>query len=202
MRALNRKSPRAVSAREEILKAAYKLFSRHGINQIGIDAILAESACAKASLYKYFRTKTDLAIAFLKQREQNWTHGWFEVGVRGFTPDPAGRLLAIFEVFDRWFHSRQFEGCPFISVLTESNIANPIRKEAVHQLDILRSIVQRLAMEAGLERPQEFAQIWQILMNGAIVSASQGNRDAAAKAGQAARLILKNWTRKLTLPPA
>jgi AcrR family transcriptional regulator len=69
---------REVRPRERLVDAAYKLFSKEGINQTGIDTILAESGCAKASLYSNFKTKVELAIAFLDRREALWTRDWLE----------------------------------------------------------------------------------------------------------------------------
>ncbi|NNL55187.1 MAG: helix-turn-helix transcriptional regulator, partial [Woeseia sp.] len=67
-----------VNARERILQAAYKLFSKRGIGNVGIDAIVLESGCAKSSLYNNFASKEALALAFLRDREAAWTHGWLE----------------------------------------------------------------------------------------------------------------------------
>src|ERR1700739_1934046 len=64
------------SARERLLTAAYELFATRGINQVGIDTILANSGCAKASFYGNFKSKLDLAIGFLDRREQVWTRDW------------------------------------------------------------------------------------------------------------------------------
>jgi hypothetical protein len=36
----------------------YKLFAKVGVNQIGIDTILAESGCTKASRYSSFKGRT------------------------------------------------------------------------------------------------------------------------------------------------
>ena len=62
--------------RQRILDAAYDLFCANGINQVGIDTILAESGCAKASLYSNFESKVALAVAFLDRRETVWTREW------------------------------------------------------------------------------------------------------------------------------
>ena len=59
----------AVRPRERLIDAAYELFSTNGVNQVGVDAVLAKSSCAKASLYSNFNSKVDLAIAFLDRRE-------------------------------------------------------------------------------------------------------------------------------------
>ena len=181
--------------RERLIDAAYRLFSKEGVNQIGIDTILAESGCAKASLYSNFKTKVELAIAFLDRREVLWTRDWLEAQIKRRATTPEGQLLAIFDVFDGWFHKKSFEGCSFINVLLESKVDSPVRKAASHHLAKIRAIVQRLADEASLREPQKFAQAWHMLMKGSIISAGEGNRDAAREAKCAAQLVLKGWKR-------
>ena len=68
-------------ARERILAAAYALFSQHGVAAVGIDAIIARSGTAKMSLYRHFGSKDELVLAFLRQREQEWTRNWLEAAV-------------------------------------------------------------------------------------------------------------------------
>ena len=186
---------RELRPRERLIDAAYKLFSKEGVNQIGIDTILTESRCAKASLYSNFKTKVELAIAFLDRREAVWTRDWLETEIKRRATTPEARLLAIFDVFDGWFHKRSFEGCSFINVLLESKIDSPVRKAASVHLAKIRAIVQGLAEEADLREPQKFAQIWHMLMKGSIISAGEGNRNAAREAKCAAQLVLDGWNR-------
>ena len=181
--------------RERLLDAAYELFATKGIGQVGIDTILAKSGCAKASLYSNFDSKVDLAIAFLDRREAVWTRGWLEAEVKRRESTPDKRLLAIFDVFDGWFRKKTFEGCSFINVLLESDIESPVRRAAAIHLAKIRAIIRGLAEEAKLCDPEEFAQAWHMLMKGSIVSAGEGNKNAARDAKRAARLILEGWAR-------
>jgi AcrR family transcriptional regulator len=181
--------------RERLVDAAYELFSSDGVNQVGVDAILAKSGCAKASLYSNFKTKVDLAIAFLDRREAVWTRGWLESEINSRANDPEARLLAIFDVFDGWFRKKTFEGCSFINVLLESKVDSPVRRAAAIHLAKIRAIVRSLAEDAGLREPEKFAQAWHMLMKGSIVSAGEGNRNAAREAKYAALLVLSGWKR-------
>ena len=181
--------------RERLIEAAYDLFSKNGVSQVGIDTILAKSGCAKASLYANFKTKVELAVAFLERREEVWTCGWLESEIQRRASTPEARLLAIFDVFDGWFHKKSFEGCSFINVLLESKADSPIRRAAAIHLAKIRCIVRSLAEEARLQEPERFAQAWHMLMKGSIVSAGEGNRDAARDAKCAAQLVLKGWKR-------
>ena len=182
--------------RERLLDAAYDLFSANGVNQVGIDTILAKSGCAKASLYSNFDTKVGLAIAFLDRREAVWTRGWLESEINRRASSPKDRLLAIFDVFDGWFRKKSFEGCSFINVLLETKPGSPVHRAAAIHLAKIRAIVRGLAEEANLQDSEKFAQIWHMLMKGSIVSAGEGNRNAALEAKHAARLVLDGWKRK------
>ena len=186
----------AIKPRERLLGAAYDLFAANGISQVGIDTILTKSGCAKASLYSNFESKVDLAIAFLERREAAWTRGWLEAEVKRRTSNPDERLLAIFDVFDGWFRKKTFEGCSFISVLLESKVDSPVRRAAAIHLSKIRAIVRSLAQDANLREPEKFAQAWHMLMKGSIVSACEGNRNAARDAKRAARLIIDGWARR------
>ena len=186
----------AIKPRERLLGAAYDLFAANGISQVGIDTILTKSGCAKASLYSNFESKVDLAIAFLERREAVWTRGWLEAEVKQRTSNPDERLLAIFDVFDGWFRKKTFEGCSFINVLLESKVDSPVRRAAALHLSKIRAIVRSLAQDANLREPKKFAQAWHMLMKGSIVSACEGNRNAARDAKRAARLIIDGWARR------
>jgi len=188
-------SKTATKPRDRLISAAYELFAEKGVSQVGIDAILAHSGCAKASLYGNFKSKDELAIAFLDRREALWTRAWLETGVKGRASRPEARLLAIFDVFDGWFRKRSFEGCSFVNVRLESKSGSPLHRSAVSHLRKIRTIVRDLAREAGLAEPEKFAQIWHMLMKGSIVSACEGNRNAAREAKQAAQLVFDGWKR-------
>jgi hypothetical protein len=127
-----------------------------------------------------------------------------ESEIRRRATDPEARLLAIFDVFDGWFHKKSFEGCSFINVLLESKADSPVRRAASIHLAKIRAIVRGLAEEAKLQEPEKFAQAWHMLMKGSIVSAGEGNRNAARDAKCAAQLILDGWQRggKVSKPNA
>jgi AcrR family transcriptional regulator len=180
-------------ARERLVRAAYNLFTKKGINPVGIDAILAKSGCAKASLYANFKSKDDLALAYLDMREEIWTRGWLETEIHRRAASPEARLLAIFDIYDEWFQRKSFEGCVFVNVLLEMRADGRMREAAGDHLAKLRSIVESLAREAGLPRPKDLARVWNVLMKGAVISACEGDRDAALTAKWMAQLALQSW---------
>ena len=178
---------------DRILETAYQLFSRRGIRDVGIDEIIERAGVAKATLYRQFVSKDDLVVAFLERREQRWTVAFVEEEAtrRGASPDE--RLLAIFDIFDEWFRREDYEACSFINTLLEMRVEHAAGKAAIHHLENVRLFLGRLAREAGLQDPESFAQAFHILMEGSIVSAAQGDRDAAQPAKEMARALIDRY---------
>ncbi len=178
-------------ARERILETAYELFSRRGVRDVGVDEVVDCAEVAKATLYRHFRSKDDLVLAFLERREQRWTKEWVEAEARRRGSTPEERLLAIFDLFDEWFRRKDFEGCSFINILLEvADREHPINRASVLHLANIRTVLRTLADEAGLRDPDAFVRSWHILMKGSIVSAAEGDVDAAQRAKVMARLLL------------
>lgn len=183
---------KSVSARDRILCAAYELFVRRGIRAVGTDEVIERAGVAKATLYRHFPTKNDLVLAVLHRREQLWTIGLVETQSRLRGASPEEQLLAIFDVFHDWFQKRDgFEGCSFINVLLELGTDHPAGQASVTYLDNIREIVRRRAEAAGLSDVDDFARSWHILMEGSIISAAEGDLDAALRAQRMARVLIE-----------
>jgi len=149
------------------------------------------SGVAKRTLYRNFASKDELVVEFLRMREERWTKEWLQREVEERATAPEERLLAIFDVFHEWFQDDDLEGCSFINVLLEvPDRTSPVRLATVEHLATIRRFLEELAVEAGIERPNDFARRWHILMKGSIVAAQEGDRDAAARAQEVGRLVL------------
>ena len=188
-----RTGTREPEARERILDSSYDLFSRRGIQAVGVDEVIENAGVAKATLYRHFPSKDDLVLAFLEEREERWTHELVEAGAKSRGSTPEEQLLAIFDVFDEWFRRDDFEACSFISVLLEMGPQHPAGRASMRHLENIRSIVRDLAEEAGLRDPASFAHSWHILMKGSIVAAAEGDLDAAQRARSMARQLIDQY---------
>jgi AcrR family transcriptional regulator len=178
------------AVRERILETAYELFSRRGVRDVGINEVVEHAHVTKATLYHHFASKDDLVVAFLDLREERWMRGWVQAEARRRAHSPEDELLAIFDLYDEWFHRDDYEACSFVNVLLELGAAHPAGKASIEHLANLRSIVRGLARQANLKDPDGFTRSWYILMKGSIVSAAEGYTDAAKRAkAMATRLI-------------
>ena len=180
-------------ARERVLESAYELFSRRAVRDVGVDEIIGRAGVAKATFYRHFPGKDDLVLAFLELREERWTFGFVEAEARRRGETPEEQLLAIFDVFDEWFRTDDFEACSFINILLEMGNGHAAGSASTRHLATIRTVVRKLAEEAGLRDPEEFAHSWHILMKGSIVSATEGDTDAARRAQSIARLLIADY---------
>jgi AcrR family transcriptional regulator len=197
-----RRAGEPAGARERILDAAYELFSKRGIRAVGTEEVLAKAEVARSTLYRHFASKEELVLAFLQRREQRWTREFVLSEARRRGSTPRERLLAIFDVFDEWFHRDDFEGCSFINVLLEmGDLDSPLGKASAAHLEYIRSVVRTLAEEAGVQDSEAFAHSWHILMKGSIVAAGEGDEMAATRARAMGEDLLDRDLRVTLDPP-
>ena len=186
-----RGAPESACARDRIVDTAYELFSRHGVRAVGVDRIIAESGVAKMTLYRHFTSKDDLALTFLAAREERWVRGWVQAETARRSTTPGEQLLAIFDIFDEWFHEPDFEGCSFINVLLEiDDPGHVLHAAATRHLASIRAFLRSLAQQAGVRDPETFSHQWHILMKGSIVAAGEGDVEAARRIKPVAELLL------------
>jgi AcrR family transcriptional regulator len=179
------------SARDRIVTTAYALFTRRGINAVGIDEVVEKAEVAKTTLYRHFPSKEDLVLAFLDRREELWTQGVIERGPRERSEDPEGQLLAVFDVMDDWFHHRSdYEACSFVKVLLEMGNDGRIGEACIDHLDKIRAILGARAERAGLRDANDLAWSLNILIKGSIICAAEGDVDAARRAKPIAAWII------------
>lgn len=175
---------------DRILATAYELFSHRGVRDVGINELIERSGVAKSTFYRHFPSKDALVLAFLALRDQVWTVDLIVSEARRRGDTPEGRLLAIFDVFGDWFQRDDFEACTFINVLLEMGPGHPLGEASIGYLARIRGHIHALAEEAGLERPDEFARSWHILMKGSIISATEGDFLANQRAQQMAGWLI------------
>jgi AcrR family transcriptional regulator len=182
----------AAKSAARIMAVAYELFSRRGVRDVGVNELIDRSGVAKATFYRHFPSKDSLVLAFLEQRDKQWTVDAIVSEARRRGDTPAEQLLAIFDVFGDWFLREDFEACSFINVLLEMGPAHPLGQASIDYLAKIRGHVQTLAEEAGLQRPDEFARSWHILMKGSIISATEGDMQAAKRAQEMAGWLIEH----------
>ena len=167
---------------ERVVAAALPRIEQRGVLNVPVAEICIAAGASEAEVAARFETVDNIVMAALDRREQQWTFGLIERGARSIGATPEDRLIAIFDILTSWFHERDFEGCTFTNVLIELGSAHPLGRASVRHLNTFRSMIGTLAEEAGLDRPLEVAEALYLLAKGAIMSAMEGDLEAARKA--------------------
>ncbi len=180
----------ASEKRDCLIDTALELFNRDGYHATGIDRILAECGIAKMTLYKHFKSKDELILATLTQRDARWLD-WFRHAIERRAETPRGRLLAVFDALEEWFARPDFNGCMFIKAAAEySDYEDPIHAAAVEHHRMILAELRDLATTAGAKRPGKLARDVLLLMLGAIVATQVNGPVGAGKEARKAAEIL------------
>ncbi|WP_448319059.1 TetR/AcrR family transcriptional regulator [Streptomyces sp. CO7] len=108
------------AARERLLAAAARRFYADGVAATGIDTITAEAGVAKMSLYNNFSSKSDLVMAYLDARHEEWL-GLYRQRLET-AHDARGRVLAVFDAYAdhaAFAYDRGFRGCGLLNAAAE-----------------------------------------------------------------------------------
>jgi AcrR family transcriptional regulator len=172
--------------RERLLATADRLFLERGIRAVGIDLVLAESGVAKASLYRWFRSKDELVAEWLRARDGSWFE-WFETEV-GRVEAPVKRIDAAFAFLVRWVAWENFTGCAFVNTTIELREPDhPAMAVARAHADRLRAFFVTAAKQAGLERPARLGAALHLLFEGVLASVMGADPERRASEARIAR---------------
>ncbi len=179
------------SRRDDVIKTAIALFSKHGFNGTGVDMIMREAKVSKKTMYSYFRSKDELILAALQHYDGLFRNNFMKQ-VDKAAPTAEKRLLAMFDVAKLWFMQDHFFGCMFINAVGEySDADTPIRNVSVHFKAQIRGYIKELCIQAGAKDADGLADELALMLEGAIVTAQVGkNPEAADIAKKSAQKII------------
>jgi AcrR family transcriptional regulator len=159
---------KARSARpaDRLLAAATDLFGKYGIRAVGVDRILREADCAKASLYSAYGSKDALVIAYLTELDLA-DRNRFAQAIEGVN-DPIAMALTFFDLAHTKGLRHDFPGCLYASAASEFP---GVRFEPIDDhRQWVRSTLSGLVKAAGIRRPSPLARHIQLLYDGALVA--------------------------------
>lgn len=180
--------------RQQIIKAASRLFYSVGIRAVSVDAIAEKAGITKKTLYYHFKSKDDLITEYLAMRDKPNLAifaQWLEEA-EGDLPDRvAGMFSRLAETTIA--HSR-WRGCGFLRTAAEliDQPGHPAIKLASAHKKQLERWLAGVIKDSGWTQPDLLARQVSLLLDGAFSSALL-HRDVAyvETAGQAAAALLR-----------
>jgi AcrR family transcriptional regulator len=147
--------------RERILAGVDRLFYARGIKSVGVDAIATELGISKKTLYRYFPSKDDLVIGYLRGRGRPLPEA--------STKPPVEQILADMEWIARSLTgASDFRGCALINALAElGSEDSEARRLAVAYKESRRLWHRDLLSQLDVDDPDTLATQLSLLINGA-----------------------------------
>jgi AcrR family transcriptional regulator len=176
------------SMRDQLLDAVEEVFYARGIQAASMTELRDAAGLPLRRIYQLFPSKDDLIVAFLRRRHDRLME-MLETRMAA-ADSPDGRILAIFDHLDAWFHEPSFRGCPWTNAYSELGPTNAAVAAEVdyHEIEH-RALITRVVLDAG-HSPQ-IADVIYLLVAGAITTAAvQHTLNAATQARHGVQLLL------------
>lgn len=162
--------PRVSRKRTALVNTAMRLFYGEGYHAVGIDRILEEAKVSKPTLYAHFKSKDDLIVAALRQRDIE-AREFFSERLQQYGGDIRSRLLYLFDLLGEWINSPEFKGCLFINASAEyAHHENPVHQAAAEHKLAFREMIAGHAAAAGIADADELAGRLMLLVDGLVVT--------------------------------
>ena len=160
-----------LGVKERINEAASNLFYFQGYNQTGINQIIAEAGVAKASMYQHFRSKEDIAVAYLKGRHVMWMGKLNECIER--KNHKKGKVVGCFDYLMEWLTEVNYRGCGWQNIIADlPKDHTKIIDQAIFHKNEFRNYIHGLLKEETKYSDKQAEQLGDeilILIEGAII---------------------------------
>lgn len=127
-------SSRDLPAKERILRKAHDLFYAEGLRATGIDRVIAEAGVTKVTFYRHFPSKSDLILAYLNLRHEQWMKWFIDALARHGGASNGAQALP--QAMKEWFRGKalgDFRGCAFLNGVSEMGPVMPAIVEVTRQ---------------------------------------------------------------------
>ncbi|MBT8304580.1 MAG: TetR/AcrR family transcriptional regulator [Bacteroidia bacterium] len=135
-----------MTVKERLITTASDLFYQNGYNNTGINEVIEKAKVAKASLYTHFKTKDDLCIAYLRNKENGFLND-LEVFLKK-KPKGKIKILGLFDYLRDVYRQDDFKGSYSINILAEipkenTKIRNEVTSHRSNFKDFIHDLVKK-----------------------------------------------------------
>ncbi|WP_428949888.1 TetR/AcrR family transcriptional regulator [Streptomyces sp. cg35] len=156
-------------ARSRLLDTATRIFYAEGIHSVGVDRIIAEAQVTRATLYRHFKGKEELILAYLQQADHGIRAQVAATQVEGRSA--ADTVRAVSRAITEGIQYSGFRGCAFLNAVAEyPDPAHPVHQAVLaHRQWFLETVTQLLA-QAGCEPADAAGRHFVMLRDGAMAA--------------------------------
>ncbi len=184
--------------RDRIFDTACEMFYKHGIRDVGVDAIAMEAGTNKMSFYRSFPSKDELIAEYLRdQAAQSWA--WWDEVVAPYEGDPRRQIEALFDAYVVKVCDQNSRGSALANVAVEiPECDHPGRQVALEAKIEKRRRYRALAKAAGVKKYEELGDALMLIGEGGYFSRLTFgcNNGPVRSAGKIARALLDAYGAK------
>lgn len=182
--------------RERIMLTARELFYRHGIHPVGVEAIAEAALTNKMTLYRHFRSKDDLVVAYVSQLADEGDELWQRLS-EAHRGDPKAMLEGWISYVQDVLENRFERGCALANAAIELAPGHPARTVIEAYKQRKRENLVRLFAQLCYHDPELLADEVFLLFEGARISLQCGGKAPASRVVQLLRdLLARSATKK------
>jgi AcrR family transcriptional regulator len=181
--------------RERILRSARELFYRHGLHSVGVEAIAEAALTNKMTLYRHFKSKDDLIVAYVEDLANEGDAFWDKLQA-SHASNPQKRLEAWVNYVEEVLTNRYERGCALANAAVELQPSHPARAIIQSYKDRKRNRLVKLLTEARYREPELLADEIFLLFEGARVSLQCGGKPLASRVAKMLRDLLSSAARR------
>ena len=179
----------AAPPKERILAVARDLFYRHGIHSVGVELIAEAAQSNKMTLYRHFKSKDDLVVAYARELAAEGDAVWQRLDTLHPT-DPQRRLAAWVDYVEEILTARYERGCALANAAVELQPGHPARAVIEEYKQRKRDHLVKLFQASLYKDPERLADEVFLLFEGARISIQCGGRGPALRVVQMLRDLL------------
>ncbi|MER6923550.1 TetR/AcrR family transcriptional regulator [Streptomyces spiralis] len=165
---------RVSEARERLLRTAGQLFYAEGIHTVGVDRLVAESKVTNATFYRHFRSKEDLAVAYIGSVDQAIRT---QIGSLMAADVPTdGILRGIGASLVEQIRSPGYRGCAFLNAAAEfPDPDHPVHRAVVQHREWFLQTITGLFAEIAAAQAEHAGRHFVMLRDGAMSAGYLGD---------------------------
>jgi AcrR family transcriptional regulator len=168
------------------LAVARELFYRHGVHTVGVELIADAAQSNKMTLYRHFKSKDDLVVAYVRELAAEGDAVWDRLATA--YPDSAEKRLGAWVDHVEEVLTNQFErGCALANAAVELQPDHPARAVIEAYKQRKREHLVGLFKASRYRNPDLLADEVFLLFEGARISIQCGGRGPALRAVQMLR---------------
>ena len=141
-------------------------------------AMVERAGVNKMSLYRQFKSKDDLVLAYLERSDESFW-GYFNGSMAKHPDDARAQLLQFFIDVSERASRPGYRGCPFVNVAAEfPNLTHAARQFVQRNKALLLARLRDRAKAAGATDPDALADDLAFLIEGAYTASQTFGTDA------------------------